>query len=67
MYLNNKKGDFIDEMDLSEAEFLIGETSGVLKKAMKENMEKSEGLKEFEKEVSVDTGELDEDGNYVVD
>ena len=48
MYLNNKKGSFISEMDLSEAEALKGKTSGVLKKVIKEDSEVSKGIAKFE-------------------
>lgn len=65
MYLRGHKGAFVEEMDLSEAEELVGETSGVLKKAIESNMADSKGMQEFVKEVSVDTGEIDEDGNLV--
>ena len=65
MYLRGHKGSFVDEMDLSEAEELVGETSGVLRKAIENNMAENKGMQEFVKEVSVDTGEIDEDGNLV--
>lgn len=65
MYLKNKKGRFISEMDLSDAEILSGESQGVVGKIMSENLENNSNLREFEKEVSFVTGELDDDGNYV--
>ena len=67
MYITNKKGAFIDEMDLSDAEILKKETSGILKKVISDNMECKEGLEKFEKEVAVATGELNEDGTYAID
>lgn len=67
MYIKNKKGAFIDEMDLSDAEEIAKETSGVLKKTIDEKMKCNEGLREFEKEVAFVTGELNEDGSYATD
>ena len=62
MYLRGSKGEFVDEMDLSEAEELKGETSGLVKKAITRAMEESEGLRRFEESVGVDTEEFDSDG-----
>lgn len=58
MYLRGYKGEFVDEMNLSEAEELKGETSGLVKKAITRAMEESEGLRRFEESVGVDTGEF---------
>ena len=66
MYLSGKKGAFVEEMDLSGATLIEKETSGVLKRSIEEKLEENKGISEFEKAVSVDTGEIDTFGNLVV-
>lgn len=66
MYLSGKKGAFVEEMDLSGATLIEKETSGVLKRSIEEKLEENKGISEFEKAVSVDTGEIDAFGNLVV-
>lgn len=61
MYLRNHRGMFIEEMDLSNAKEIVRETSGILKKTLQNKLESDEGLRRFEKEASVDTGEFDLD------
>ena len=61
MYLRNNRGMFVDEMDLSNAKEIVRETSGTLQKALKNKVETEEGLRKFEDEASVDTGEFDLD------
>lgn len=53
MHLSGKKGAFIDEMDLSEAEILSGKTSGVIEKTINENQKVDANLKKFEKEAVI--------------
>lgn len=48
MYLKNAKGMFIDEMDLSKAIELKRETSGTLKKSIKDSIEEDNNLQKFE-------------------
>lgn len=59
MYLRNNQGMFVDEMDLSNAKEIARETSGTLRKALKNKVETEEGLRRFEDEASVDTGEFE--------
>ena len=47
MYLRNKAGDFLNEMDLSNAEKMKKETSGVLKKTIMKESEENIGLSMF--------------------
>lgn len=54
MYLKGKKGDFLNEMDLSGAEIQNKETSGVLKKKVKEEGSVLKGLKLFSESVMLD-------------
>ena len=61
MYLRGQRGTFIDEMDLSNAKEIRRETSGIVKKALKNKVEEDEGLRRFVEEASVDTEEFDID------
>ena len=47
MYQKNKKGAFVREMDLSNAEKIEGSTSGVLKKTLSKEKETSNAFKKF--------------------
>ena len=47
MYQKNKKGAFVREMDLSNAEKIEGSTSGVLKKTLSKEQETSNAFKKF--------------------
>lgn len=64
MYLRGKQGDFVKEMDLSDAIELKGELKGLVKKAVQRSMEETEGLKRFEQVVSADTNDFEQDGTY---
>lgn len=55
MYLKGKKGDFLKEMNLSDAEFQEKETSGTLKKKVEEDSSLLKGLKLFSETVISDT------------
>lgn len=48
MYLKNKKGLFVSEMDLSRAEKLEGQTSGVFKKELNTSMQERANTKKVE-------------------
>ena len=48
MYLKNKKGLFVSEMDLSKAEKLEGQTSGVFKKELNTSMQEKANTKKVE-------------------
>ena len=48
MYLKNKKGHFVAEMDLSKAEKLEGQTSGVFKKELNTSMQEKANTKKVE-------------------
>lgn len=48
MYLKNKKGLFVSEMDLSRAEKLEGQTSGVFKKELNTSMQEKANTKKVE-------------------
>ena len=67
MYLRGKQGDFVKEMDLSDAVELKGELKGLVKKAVQRSMEETEGLKRFEQVVSADTNDFEQDGTYSPD
>lgn len=47
MYLRNRKGSFINELDLSDAVMLEGKTSGILKREMAEQSEEDSNLANF--------------------
>lgn len=64
MYIRGKQGEFVKEMDLSGAEELKGETKGLIKKAVERAIEETEGLRRFEKAVSADTNDFEQDGTY---
>lgn len=49
MYLRNRKGDFMAELDLSNAVTLEGTTSGVLKKDISKQIDEEGNLARFEK------------------
>lgn len=61
LYKKGKEGMFVKEMDLSNAQKVVKETSGVLKKTMKKNLEEDSALRDFENSVSVDTCEVYDD------
>lgn len=51
MYLRGRRGEFVGEMDLSNAEGLPKMTSGVLKSSIQEDAQLVKGLNEFAKSV----------------
>ena len=53
MYLSDKEGSFVKEMDLSNAEYLKGKTSGILNKVVTEDSEMLKGLEAFEKNAAI--------------
>jgi DNA helicase-2/ATP-dependent DNA helicase PcrA len=61
MYLRGRRGTFVDEMDLSNATEITGKTSGVLGGSIRETVETEVGLRVFEENTAVDTGEFDVD------
>lgn len=67
LYKRGKAGMFVKEMDLSNAQKVVKETSGVLKKTMKKNLEEDSALRDFENSVSVDTGEVSDDLEFEVE
>ena len=60
MYLSSRKGSFLDEMDLSEAEVLSGKTSGILKKTIDANQKQEANIQKFEREVTEPDFDLDD-------
>lgn len=62
MYLKNKKGLFVSEMDLSKAEKLEGQTSGVFKKELNTSMQEKANTKKVENIIN----NLSDDDVFVV-
>ncbi len=62
MYLKNKKGLFVSEMDLSKAEKLEGQTSGVFKKELNTSMQEKANTKKVENIIN----NLSDDDIFVV-
>lgn len=67
LYKKGKEGMFVKEMDLSNAQKVVKETSGVLKKTIKKNLKEDSALRDFENSVSVDTGEVSDDLEFEVE
>ena len=55
MYLKNKRGRFVGEMDLSDAEKIEGITSGIIKDIVAKDKENSNAFSVFEKSACIPT------------
>ena len=63
MYLVNKAGDFVHEMDLSDATEIGGkDIKGTVKKEIKGTLEEQQGLEKFENKYDIDFGESSDGG-----
>lgn len=67
MYIKNRRGQFVDEMDLSSATKIEGETSGVLGRALLGKMQEEKAKSEFEREVVQEPTEDDEPIDLEID
>ena len=61
MYLNNKQGLFVSEMDLKNAENIEGQTSGVVHKIIKGKADEDLAFRHFEEVCREDRYENAED------
>lgn len=60
LYIKGSRGDFVEEMDLSNATEIVRQPSGVLKKAVETAIESERGLRVFLDNASVPTTEFED-------